>query len=509
MRGLFAVFIAVVLCVPAYADGIADHLQNISVTISAGGSQGSGVTVVRGDGITFVWTAAHVVDGLRKTREIIDSRTGTKRTVVEFIDPKVVKILVENGRTVGRMEFDAEVIRYSDSDDGEDLALLKVRKKGFAMDGAKFYLEDKIPDIGTPLFHVGSLLGSVGANSMTSGIVSQQGRLIGKTVYDQTTVTAFPGCLTADAMVTLADGSEMSIASIQGGGEVLSYDSRVVMADGTWSRSIKEGDQVLSFQTITGEIIKKTGSDNLRPVTRGRVEKAWPTGVKPVFKISTRNRNIKATGNHPFVRVVTVPSVDTRTYHIAQWCRADELKPGDVVAVMQKHVEYRKSDGINLTHTFGKKENHLPEGLKFERIASIEPAGEEMTYDIAVKSYHNFFANGFLVHNSSGGGVYLTDGRYVGCLVRGSGEQFNLIVPVRRMRDWAKRAGVMWALDPAVAMPTEEELQKLPIEDSGVDFQSSIGSEKKPCASHAINSKLHPFLIHREKPVDENPEECR
>ena len=253
---------------------VSAHLQEISVTIRAGSAEGSGVACVR-DGITYIWTAAHVVDGLRGTREVIDPKTGSKRTVVEFRDAKVIKMLSENGRTVGRIEMDAEVIRYSGFRHGEDLALLRVRKKGFIKTSAKFYLEKKIPSLGTRLLHVGSLLGALGSNSLTDGVMSQHGRLIGKTVYDQTTVTAFPG--------------------------------------------------------------------------------------------------------------------------------------------------------------------------------------------------------------SSGGGVYLTDGRYMGMLVRGAGEGFNLIVPIRRLRAWAKRAGVEWAIDPGVKVPPREELDKLPIEDVGGKSSSSTGGKSLPC----------------------------
>ena len=242
--------------VPAY-------MQEISVTIKAGFSEGSGVAIDR-NGTTFVWTAGHVVDGLRSTRKVTDPKTGTQRTIIEFEDAKIIKTLVEDGRTVGYLHLDAEVIRYSDSDHGHDLAILRVRKRGAIKRSAVFYDEAKPPKLGTQLFHVGSLLGQVGSNSMTSGIVSAHGRLIGKTIYDQTTVTAFPG--------------------------------------------------------------------------------------------------------------------------------------------------------------------------------------------------------------SSGGGVYLTDGRYVGMLVRGAGEGFNLIVPVRRMRSWAKGANMEWALDPRVKMPSEDEMKKLPIEDIGADF---------------------------------------
>ncbi len=51
---------------------------------------------------------------------------------------------------------------------------------------------------------------------------------------------------------------------------------------------------------------------------------------------------------------------------------------------------------------------------------------------------------------SSGGGVYLeATGEYIGCLVRGAGETFNLIVPVRRIKEWASAHKVEFILDPA------------------------------------------------------------
>jgi hypothetical protein len=254
-------------------------LQDISVTIKAGNSEGSGVAFTRND-VTFIWTAAHVIDGLRKTREVVDPKTGAKKTIIEFGDPKIVKTLIENGRTVGRIEIDTEVIRYSNFVHGHDLALLKVRKKGFITASTAFYKEKNIPKLGMQLYHVGSLLGQQGSNSMTAGIMSQHGRLINKNEYDQTTVTAFPG--------------------------------------------------------------------------------------------------------------------------------------------------------------------------------------------------------------SSGGGVYLTNGQYIGMLVRGAGEGFNLIVPVRRMRLWAKQAKIEWAMDPTVDLPTTTELEKLPIEDSGKSFTSLLNKNAIESANFMI-----------------------
>ncbi|MBL69591.1 MAG: hypothetical protein CMO74_14315 [Verrucomicrobiales bacterium] len=268
----------------------AQHLQDISVTIKAEGdyrkSEGSGVLITRqieGESVTFVWTAAHVVDILRNVRTVVDE-TGSSVKVIEFNDAQIVKELVEDGRRVGEMKMDAKVIKYSDFEHGHDLALLMVRAKNYGKAGAKFYLDEDeaIVPIGTQLFHVGSLLGQMGANSMTTGIVSQVGRVEGKVEFDQTTVTAFPG--------------------------------------------------------------------------------------------------------------------------------------------------------------------------------------------------------------SSGGGVYLQSGTYVGMLVRGAGENFNLIVPIRRMKKWADENALLWALDPKAKMPTFEEIENLPVESSGL-------KAKKGGKGKSLFEKEFPFLI--------------
>jgi hypothetical protein len=131
---------------------------------------------------------------MRLTKRILVD--GTYKTIVHFKDPVVTKEIRQNGRTVGRLQMDAEVLKYSESEDGHDLALLRVRKLNFVTDSVVFYLDEKIPPLGSDLLHVGSLLGQFGANSMTSGIMSQHGRILkdlNKHIFDQTTCTAFPG----------------------------------------------------------------------------------------------------------------------------------------------------------------------------------------------------------------------------------------------------------------------------------------------------------------------------
>lgn len=296
MKTLFAIILGLTIVTSSFAaekkPSTADHLQNVSVTIRSEGQysngEGSGVIFSRkdkdGNLVNLVWTAAHVIDNLRSTRKVVVN--GAPKTLVEFKDPMVVKEIRQNGRTVGRLQMDAEVLKYSDADDGHDLALLKVRKFNFVTDTVTFYLDKEIPKLGTDLLHVGSLLGQMGANSMTDGIYSQHGRLIkslNKHVFDQTTCTAFPG--------------------------------------------------------------------------------------------------------------------------------------------------------------------------------------------------------------SSGGGVYLkSDARYVGMLVRGAGEGFNLIVPVRRLQDYCEKHKIMWALDPKVPMPSDDDLKAMPIEHAPKEKDEDTAEE-------AAAKKMFPYML--------------
>lgn len=183
----------------SFGNDLTDRLQSASVTIKAGRSQGSGVFITRnieGRDVTFIVTAGHVIDHLKKTRTEI--KDGKELKVVGFDDVGLVQEFQQDGRKVGETSFIARVLRFSDADLGDDLALLQVRKYNFTKATVEFYLGDDIPAIGTELYHVGSLLGQVGANSLTTGIISQTGRVLDLAggegvVFDQTTATAFPG----------------------------------------------------------------------------------------------------------------------------------------------------------------------------------------------------------------------------------------------------------------------------------------------------------------------------
>lgn len=195
--------------VPAY-------LQTTAVTVRANTGTGSGSLIVTKDGSVWVLTAAHVVEGNRVVRE---SNPGTKKTVVEFDDPKIMIVRIKDGRRVGELLLDTEVIRYSDAEYGHDLALLRVRDDDYKPKfSTVFYTEKDLPPLAERVLHCGSMLGSFGANSLAGGLISQHGRLIGTRIYDQSDTGVFPGS-SGGPLVLAKDGRYigMVVRGAQGG----------------------------------------------------------------------------------------------------------------------------------------------------------------------------------------------------------------------------------------------------------------------------------------------------
>ncbi|MGB9776524.1 MAG: replicative DNA helicase [Anaerolineae bacterium] len=164
------------------------------------------------------------------------------------------------------------------------------------------------------------------------------------------------GCLTGETLVQLADGRRIPIGQLAREGNPVRV---MALNEQTWK---------------------------LEPV---EARKAWRVGIAPVYRLRTRlGREIRATANHRF-----------RT--IEGWKRLDQLKAGEPIAALSK---------TNLS-----RERALPVGqivqseelirlsqsdVYWDRVASIEGAGEEEVFDLEVPGHHNFVAGDIIVHNS-------------------------------------------------------------------------------------------------------------
>src|SRR5262245_46157211 len=116
------------------------------------------------------------------------------------------------------------------------------------------------------------------------------------------------------------------------------------------------------------------------------VSRAFATGVKPVFRLTTwLGRTIRATANHKF-----------RAF--AGWKRLDELAVGEHLA-LPRVIENtaRQSMSNDESEPLAKLAGS---DLYWDQITAIELDGETEAYDLTVEGHHNFVANDIILHNS-------------------------------------------------------------------------------------------------------------
>ncbi len=111
-------------------------------------------------------------------------------------------------------------------------------------------------------------------------------------------------------------------------------------------------------------------------IVRNKIKDIWEVGVRQVFTLKTHDgRSITATGNHPFQR----PD--------GTFTNLEDLSVGELVMCIPCHRAMDRGT--------------YPESVYPSTIVSIEPAGEEMVYDLEMDGeYPWFVANGLVVHNS-------------------------------------------------------------------------------------------------------------
>lgn len=75
---------------------------------------------------------------------------------------------------------------------------------------------------------------------------------------------------------------------------------------------------------------------------------------------------------------------------------------------------------------------------------------------------------------SSGAGVFLSNGKCVGFVIAIKSPTMSFILPIRKVKEWAARENVMWALDENYPIPDDFELMFLPVEDRVVQKTNTI-----------------------------------
>jgi len=181
---------------PVEKPSVVQRLYESSVTVCVKDKDGepgagSGSVILRtnaaGQRYALVLTAMHVVQSATNIH--------------------VTRQVVVNGQIVGTLTNSAFVLRWSHEDE-HDLALLQIHDPRSFFHGVEFTAPGIYPPLGTPVIHIGSFKGPKGDRSVSEGIVSGLGRVIGGVMstnyFDQVTALAYPG--SSGGGVFLQDG---------------------------------------------------------------------------------------------------------------------------------------------------------------------------------------------------------------------------------------------------------------------------------------------------------------
>jgi replicative DNA helicase len=125
--------------------------------------------------------------------------------------------------------------------------------------------------------------------------------------------------------------------------------------------------------------------------------RVFASGVKPVFRLRLAGgAEVKASANHRFL---------TRT----GWRQLRHLWLGEGIAVTRRAPAPLAASGgphAGTGHELGPREagallvRPATEYVVWDRVAAVEPLGEQPVYDATVVGTHNFIADGIVAHNS-------------------------------------------------------------------------------------------------------------
>jgi replicative DNA helicase len=163
-------------------------------------------------------------------------------------------------------------------------------------------------------------------------------------------------CVTGDTLVVLADGRRTPIRDLVGTmPEVLCFN--------------READRI---ESAVSDLV-------------------WSVGSRPVFRVTLAcGRSVRATAEH-------------RLYGPRGWVRVAELGVGSRLAVagrrpapkaMQRAQRIAYGGAAHLTG------NVIESDLFWDRVAKVEPAGEEEVFDLTVPGPSSWLADGIVSHNS-------------------------------------------------------------------------------------------------------------
>jgi len=163
--------------------------------------------------------------------------------------------------------------------------------------------------------------------------------------------------------------------------ECVTGDTLAVLTDG----------RRVPVRDLVGTTPRVVAVDTSGRLTSAVSDRVWSVGVRPVFRIELDGgRSIRATGEH-------------RLLALDGWRTVTRLAPGDRLAVSAPSAVPVSTRSRAGTCALLDAPDVVPVStgdLRWPRITSIEPAGEEEVFDLTVPGPSCWLADGIVSHNS-------------------------------------------------------------------------------------------------------------
>lgn len=149
----------------------------------------------------------------------------------------------------------------------------------------------------------------------------------------------------------------------------------------------------------------RSADENTGEILATRVRDVWESGIKPVFRVALENgRDLCMSRDHRCLTEagwLTLGEATGLRHTPHGSVRWDSLAPAIAVDGPTRYSRAVRAHPWQASTRTLLEMGEARRTRSFARIVGIEYAGEQMTYDLEVEGpFHNFVANGFVVHNS-------------------------------------------------------------------------------------------------------------
>jgi len=224
-------------------------------------------------------------------------------------------------------------------------------------------------------------------------------------------------CLAKGTLVTMANGKQKPVEKIKAGDMVLSANPMYVLESKEVEHVLKNGKKSIVQIKLSGtneafRYLRCTSNHpiwaNKKWVEAGDLERGMLVAVSKQYSdgcefipltydevvSSLKYESVKAQGYRKHIQIDYIDAPTDLVKELSSWIKNNKRKALVERITINKLNKIKKYLDLNLYNFL------VNADITWERVLSVKEVKPEKTYDLTVKDYHNFLANGIVTHNT-------------------------------------------------------------------------------------------------------------